>query len=597
MKKLIYSMFALAIMAMTFNSCEDVPAPYALPGDDDPVVIEPTGDGTLENPFNVAAIINITQDLGTGEVSNQDYYFKGKVVSIRENYDYVNDKGQSYGNATFYISDDGTPNGQFCVYRTKYLGNKTWKKGAGALLAVGDEVIICGKVTNYNGTTPETDANNSFLYSLNGVTEGGGDDIPTAIEINCAKAVELTTALADNATSTEVYAVTGYITEVVGNVSRNQQTFWMADTKDGQNTFEAYYADLPDGVSEFKKGMKVKITGNLLKYVKDGNMTPEIKNAKVEILENAGGSETKVVGSIDNPITSAKALEVITALSDNATTEEFYYVSGKVTRKANTADEIGPNSSKKYKDMNYFISDNGSQQNELYVYRGKFLNGADFTDFEQLKEGDEVVIYGQLQKYIDAKNDNAVVAEAKNSKIVKLNGKTEDGGSGDEGDDTTYPTSGDNGSFESWADGVPTNWKTASTAGNAKLAQSTEAHGGSYSVKVSGDTGANKRIGYKELSLKKGNYTVVFYAKALAEGGSLNPGFVPIKADGSAGTYKYSGYVDNVSTSEWQKVEATLEIPSDGVYCIVVMNQKKSSAVDILIDDFTVTLGSTTIIK
>ena len=63
----------------------------------------------------------------------------------------------------------------------------------------------------------------------------------------------------------------------------------MADTKDGGKVFEAYWANLPEGVSEFKAGMKVKITGNLMKYVKDGNVTPEIKNANVEILE--GGSD------------------------------------------------------------------------------------------------------------------------------------------------------------------------------------------------------------------------------------------------------------------------------------------------------------------
>ena len=80
--------------------------------------------------------------------------------------------------------------------------------------------------------------------------------------------------------------------------------------------------------------------------------------------------------------------------------------------------------------MNYYISDDGTQAKELYVYRGKYLDGADFTDFEQLKEGDEVIIYGQLQKYIDTKNGNAVVCEVKNSKIVKLNGQS---GSGEGG--------------------------------------------------------------------------------------------------------------------------------------------------------------------
>ena len=117
---------------------------------------------------------------------------------------------------------------------------------------------------------------------------GNGDE-PTTIEVNCAQAIELTNALADGATSTETYTITGYITEVVGDVSRNQQTFWMADTKNGGKVFEAYWANLPEGVSEFKTGMKVKITGNLMKYVKDGKVTPEIKNANVEILENGEG--------------------------------------------------------------------------------------------------------------------------------------------------------------------------------------------------------------------------------------------------------------------------------------------------------------------
>ena len=71
---------------------------------------------------------------------------------------------------------------------------------------------------------------------------GGGGATPEpieAIETTCAEAVELTNALGDGDTSTEVYSVTGYITEVVGEVSRNQQTFWMADTQNGGRIFEA----------------------------------------------------------------------------------------------------------------------------------------------------------------------------------------------------------------------------------------------------------------------------------------------------------------------------------------------------------------------
>ena len=103
--------------------------------------------------------------------------------------------------------------------------------------------------------------------------------------------MELTKALDDGATSTETYTITGYITEVVGSVSRNQQTFWMADEKEGGKVFEAYWANLPEGVTAFVKGSKVKITGKLMKYVKDGAVTPEIKNATVVILEAGEGGE------------------------------------------------------------------------------------------------------------------------------------------------------------------------------------------------------------------------------------------------------------------------------------------------------------------
>lgn len=112
------------------------------------------------------------------------------------------------------------------------------------------------------------------------------------VSISCAEAVELTKALPEGATSEETYIVTGYITEVVGNVSKNQQTFWMADTKDGGPVFEAYWANLPEGVTEFKAGMKVAITGHLMKFVNTaGDEFYEMKNADVVILEDGDGGQ------------------------------------------------------------------------------------------------------------------------------------------------------------------------------------------------------------------------------------------------------------------------------------------------------------------
>ena len=124
-----------------------------------------------------------------------------------------------------------------------------------------------------------------------GGNEGGNEGGETT-EITCAKAVELTNALTDGATSTETYAITGYITEVVGKVDKNQQSFWIADTPDGGQVFYSFWANLPEGVENFTKGSKVKITGQLIKFMKNGAVTPEMKNAIVEILDASdGGNE------------------------------------------------------------------------------------------------------------------------------------------------------------------------------------------------------------------------------------------------------------------------------------------------------------------
>ena len=404
MKKLIYSMLALFCAAFAFTSCEDVPMPYDQPGEggEDPVVVEPTGDGTLENPYNVAAVLELVNNLSADVEYDHDIYIKGKVVTILEEY------GKQYGNATFYISDDGTNKNQFEVYQAYYLGNK---KYTGAeeekQIQEGDDVIICGRVVNFRGTTPETAARKAFLYSLNGETKGGGGGSGTVTEITCTKAVELTNALGDNDTSSETYAVTGYITEVVGSVSKNQQTFWMADTKDGGRVFEAYWANLPEGVSEFKAGSKVKITGNLTKYVNNGKVTAEIKNANVEILEQGGGGDTPS----GTEINCAKAVELTNALDDNTTSTETYTVSGYIT-------EVVGNVSKNQ--QTFWMADTKDGGRVFEAYWANLPEGV-----SEFKVGTKVKITGKLQKYV---NNGNVTPEIKNADVEIVDG----GGGGGE---------------------------------------------------------------------------------------------------------------------------------------------------------------------
>lgn len=177
MKKLFSSLMIVAMTAMTFTACQDVPAPYELPGtgNTEEGVEGATGEGTLASPFNAAAATNAAMKLESGAVSEQAYFIKGKVASIAtdKSGNVLNFDQGTFGNASFYISDDGSATNQFYCYRVLYLGNKKWASGDGDILKVGDDVIVYAKLTLYNGKTPETVQNEGFLYSLNGVSKGG----------------------------------------------------------------------------------------------------------------------------------------------------------------------------------------------------------------------------------------------------------------------------------------------------------------------------------------------------------------------------------------------------------------------------------------
>lgn len=119
---------------------------------------EATGDGTASNPFNSVAANNYVSSLAADVASDDVIYVKGKISSVKEQFT------TNYGNASFYISDDGTSTNQFYVFRTLYLGNVKYTEGTN--IKVGDEVVVCGKVVNYKGNTPETVQNEAYLVSL-----------------------------------------------------------------------------------------------------------------------------------------------------------------------------------------------------------------------------------------------------------------------------------------------------------------------------------------------------------------------------------------------------------------------------------------------
>ena len=132
----------------------------------------PQGDGSTNNPFNVTAAIAKCMEVGT-TTSSQKYYIKGYVAA-----DVAVDT--KYGNITFEIADskDGGP--RFTAYQM--AGSDGNKLADNFKLSKGDEVVICGKVVNYNGSKPETEGQGKPIIvsvngkDTNGASTGGGDN-------------------------------------------------------------------------------------------------------------------------------------------------------------------------------------------------------------------------------------------------------------------------------------------------------------------------------------------------------------------------------------------------------------------------------------
>lgn len=380
MKKFFYSFFVLAMTAMTFSSCEDVPTPYNLPsingGDSEEA--EPTGTGTAADPFNVAAAVKYIDEGGDAATNK---YVKGKVVSVDAgSYD------SNYGSLKYYISDDGTTKNQFRVYNGYAGPNRTKFSGEDALKA-GDEVVICGSLTIVNGTKEFTTGN--YVVSLNGQPIGGGDT-PT--------------------------------------------------------------------------------TG-----------------------------EAKGTGTEADPFNSVAAQNYTAALAANQTTEQEFYIKGKIQK-------IDTQFAAQYGNASVHIADDANSQ-QFYIFRTYYFGGEKWKEGDGLlKEGDEIVVCAKLVNYMGNTPETS-----QGGKLISVNGKTSiEGGSEKPDTPSTGDTTTPNGNFETWVDGKPNNWKTASSAGNASLAQSTDAHSGKYSVKVGGSTTANKRLSYKEMELKAGTYKIKY---------------------------------------------------------------------------------------
>lgn len=124
--------------------------------DNDDEEIAPAGTGTANDPFNVAAALEKCMETGSTATS-EDFYAMGYVTEISE-------YSEQYHNMTFKIADKIGGTKTLTVFRAKGPYNTDITDAN--YIKKGDKVLICGKLVNFKGNTPEF-TQGCYIVSVN----------------------------------------------------------------------------------------------------------------------------------------------------------------------------------------------------------------------------------------------------------------------------------------------------------------------------------------------------------------------------------------------------------------------------------------------
>ena len=282
---------------------------------------------------------------------------------------------EKYKNVSFWMADEKDGGEVFEAFRV------VCEKEADAP-DVGDKVKVTGTLTVFEkdgNKTPETAAGGSFEI----IEKAGGDNPPVAPgdTLSCAEAVELAVG-----GSTDAVIVKGYVTEIAAEWSSQYKniSFWMADTKDGGQVFQAYRVNCESEENAPKVGDLVWVKGNLKQHYE----ISEIAQGGTFGIVGQGGEVNPPVG--DDPTTCAEAAQAALSVSQN----NELYNGGKEYTIEGYVTEIKTEYSEQYNNITFWMADEEDGGNVLQAYRCQPDSENDIPEV-----GDYVSVTGQLTKY------------------------------------------------------------------------------------------------------------------------------------------------------------------------------------------------------
>lgn len=212
----------------------------------------------------------IEEGLALNHDEYTDDYFA--VTGIVANQPTVN----SYSQITFNLECE-TATAIFKAYNCAYTDS----------IALGDKVLVTGKLYNYNGTIEIKNGKVEFLSA--------GDVVIDTISVTVAEAVAVGKALNKGAETKDVYVTTGYVdsiqsawSETYGNIS-----FYMTDDMAVHNyDFLAYRVKCDaETAAKIVPGAKVSVTAGIQHYYKEATDDSPEK----DLVETTSGGTLKLI--------------------------------------------------------------------------------------------------------------------------------------------------------------------------------------------------------------------------------------------------------------------------------------------------------------
>ena len=128
------------------------------------LTVKPAADPSVDitnTPETAYTVAQAFELIAAGQGLDAKVYVKGYITNVKE-------VSTSFGNATYSLNDENTYNAEtaLLVYRGYYRDGE--KFTAEDQIKVGDQVVVYGKLVNYNGTYEINTG--SSIHSINGTT-------------------------------------------------------------------------------------------------------------------------------------------------------------------------------------------------------------------------------------------------------------------------------------------------------------------------------------------------------------------------------------------------------------------------------------------